>query len=211
MVSWHIPIYLHKFEMKENYSRIARHTPLWNYQQCKNRLLYKTRPLWNGHCRSKYSEWEIIKTRNRSLPWTWRRGVRIGRIYYIIATLPVTYERGSVGLHRDKGLMVHMSTSVSRAERISKELTDYFAALGLKTTDQMNLKISNFLNLVLYLMFGKHYPIRKENNDTCYISRRWNHPTAVCANIPMAVSRRITDPETTERVRCRGSHVQRRT
>ena len=112
---------------------------------------------------------------------------------YILATLPLSYKRKSVGLYRDDGLMVHRNISGRTADRIKKDLTQHFASFGLRITIHANLKSTNFLDLTLDLNCGKHYLYRKPNDNPCYIHKGSNHPPSILAGIPGAISRRITD------------------
>ena len=113
---------------------------------------------------------------------------------YALAKLPAgKVEKSDIGLYRDDGLAVHRNASGHDAERIKKDLTKHFSALGLRITIRTNLRIVNFLDLTLDLNCEKFYPYRKPNDEPAYIHRSSNHPPSIIRNVPAAISRRLTD------------------
>ena len=120
---------------------------------------------------------------------------------YALAKLPADkFERNYIGLYRDDGLSVHHNTAGRHAERIKKDLIKHFNALGLKITIQTNLRIANFLDLTLDLNCGKFFPYRKPNDNPTYIHRLSDHPPSIIRNIPVAISRRLTDISSDETI-----------
>ena len=68
-----------------------------------------------------------------------------------------------------------------------------FNELSLSITIQANLRIVNFLGLTFNLSSGKYYPYRKPNDKPLYINRLSNHPLSILQQLPVAISRRLTN------------------
>ena len=112
---------------------------------------------------------------------------------FALAQLPARYRTGNTGLYRDDGLAVFQGISGRGADRVRKDLTRHFKDLGLRITIDANLKIVNFLDVTFNLNTGKYYPYRKPNNDPLYIHRSSNHPPSILRNLPVSISRRLTE------------------
>ena len=79
------------------------------------------------------------------------------------------------------------------ADRFRKDIIKIFADLGLKIIIQTNLKVANFVDVMLNLSTEKYYPYRKPNDRPLYIHHQCNHPPNIIRNIPASISRRLTD------------------
>ena len=112
---------------------------------------------------------------------------------FALATLPVRYRAGNIGLYRDDGLGYLRNMTGRQTDRAKKDIQDHFKELGLRITIEANLRVTNFLDLTLNFNTGKYYPYRKPNDTPLYISRSSNHPPAILKSLPAAISRRLTD------------------
>ena len=74
-----------------------------------------------------------------------------------------------------------------------KDITKFFADLGLRITIQTNLKAVDFLDVTRNLSTGKFQPYRKPNDRPLYVHRQSNHPPNILKNLPASVSRRLSD------------------
>ena len=73
-------------------------------------------------------------------------------------------------------------------ERLKKKMVKLFKDEGLNITMEGNLTVTDFLDVVLDLQTGSSKPFTKPNTNTKYVSPQSNHPPAITANIPEAVS-----------------------
>ena len=98
----------------------------------------------------------------------------------------------NIGLYRDDGLAVCSGTR-RQNDIIKKEICDIFKILGLSiTTEEINSKVVNFLDINLDLNTGLYKPYMKDNDMPLYVNSRSNHPPSVIKNIPMGVNRRLS-------------------
>ena len=98
---------------------------------------------------------------------------------------------GTVGLYRDDGLAA-IEGNGQVVERKRKKLTNLFQKERLKITSEGNLTVVDYLDVVLDLMDSSYMPFIKPNANTMYVSPMSSHPPAIIANIPNAISRRLT-------------------
>ena len=64
---------------------------------------------------------------------------------------------------------------------------------GLQITIETNLKCTDFLDVTFDLTTGKYYPFRKPNDTPLYIHAESNHPPNIVKQLPLMISRRISD------------------
>ena len=112
---------------------------------------------------------------------------------FLMRDLESLLGKGSVGLYRDDGLANLTSVSGPQADRIRKQLIKCFKDHGLGITVDTNLQVTEFLDVVLDLRNGKYYPYRKPNDPPLYIHAESNHPPSITKQLPMMISRRISD------------------
>ena len=92
------------------------------------------------------------------------------------------------GLYRDDGLGILRNTSGPEADRKRKSVIKTFKECGLSITREVNKKIVYFnLNEQTY------EPYRKPYNEPVYINIQSNHPPNIKADIPKAISKRLTN------------------
>ena len=90
---------------------------------------------------------------------------------FVLDKLSEKFRKGDIGLYRDDGLGVFRNTSARVADENRKKIVSVFAELGLKITIQVNLKITDFLDVTLNLSTKKYYPYRKPNDRPMYIHK----------------------------------------
>ena len=68
-----------------------------------------------------------------------------------------------------------------------------FKECGLSITCKVNKKIVDFLDVRFNLNEQTYEPYRKPNNEPVYINIQSNHPPNIIADIPKAISKRLTN------------------
>ena len=96
-------------------------------------------------------------------------------------------------LYRDYGLGILRNTSGPEADRKYKSIIKIFKKCGLSITCEVNKKIVDFLDGRFNLMEQTYQPYRKPNNEPVYIKIQSNHPPNIIADIPKAISKRLTN------------------
>ena len=78
------------------------------------------------------------------------------------------------------------------SDKARKAFAKVMGDLGFKITVQSNLKVVDYLDVVLNLTTGRYYPFRKPNNDPLYINTKSNHPPSTIKQIPASISTRMS-------------------
>ena len=110
---------------------------------------------------------------------------------YLLHRMEDIIPDGRVGLYRDDGLSV-IEGNGQEVERIRKKLSRLFKEEGLNITSEGNITLVDFLDVVLDLKNSTYKPFTKLNANTKYVSLQSNHPPAILANLPEAISRRLS-------------------
>ena len=95
------------------------------------------------------------------------------------------------GLYRDDLLSVS-SLSAREVEKTSQRMREIFRSHGLGLKIEANLKVTDFLDVLLDLKSGTHRAWVKPEHIIHYVHRESNHPAHVLKNIPLEVQRRLT-------------------
>ena len=96
-------------------------------------------------------------------------------------------------LFRDDGLGILRTTTGPETDQKRKSIIKVFKECGLSITYKVNKKIVDFLG-VRFNVNGKTYETcRKPNNEPVYINIQSNHPPNIIADIPKAISKRLTN------------------
>ena len=96
-------------------------------------------------------------------------------------------------LFRDDGLGILRTTTGPETDQKRKSIIKVFKECGLSITYKVNKKIVDFLG-VRFNVNGKTYETcRKPNNEPVYINIQSNHPPNIMADIPKAISKRLTN------------------
>jgi len=80
-----------------------------------------------------------------------------------------------------------------KSDRIRKDIIKLFKDEGLAITIEINLKITDFLDVTFDLPFNKFYPYRKPNEKPLYISAHSNHPESIIKQLPEMINKRINE------------------
>ena len=102
------------------------------------------------------------------------------------------------GLYRDDGLGVTTKKGPAAAA-LEKKLHRIFSNHGLKITTSVNIKRTEFLDLVLDLPTGTTAPYRKPQETTIYVNKSSSHPSSVIKRIPEIVSNRLSTLSSSKR------------
>ena len=105
----------------------------------------------------------------------------------------------SSGLYRVDGLAM-IKESGQHADRVRKGLIKIFQEQGLKVTIEANLKIGDFLDIILSLSDGTHRPFNKPGNNIKYVSADSNHPPHIKKAIPKMVAARLSKLSSSEEI-----------
>ena len=97
------------------------------------------------------------------------------------------------GLYGDDGLGILRNTSGLEADRKRKKIIKTFKECGLSITCEISKKIVDFLDLRFNLNDKTYEPYRKLSNEPIYINKQSNHPPNIIADIPKAISKRLTN------------------
>ena len=111
---------------------------------------------------------------------------------YLLAKLEEkVFNKGECGLYRDDGNSV-IKGNGQEVERVRKKLFKMFQDEGLDITAEANIKVVDFLDVILDLESGTYKPFSKPNSCTKYVSPESNHPPSIVKNIPEAVAKRLS-------------------
>ena len=112
---------------------------------------------------------------------------------YIQSKLCKLMNKKDFGLYRDDGLGILRNTSWPEADRKCKSIIKRFKESGLSITCEVNKKIVHFLAVWLNLNGQTYEAYRKPSNEPVYIYKQSNHPPNIIADIPKAISKRLTN------------------
>ena len=97
------------------------------------------------------------------------------------------------GLQRDDQLGILRNISSPEVDRKRKNIIKIFKERGLSILCEVNKKIVDFLDVLFNLNEQIYEPYRKPNNEPVCISKQSNHPSKIIADIPKAISKRLTN------------------
>ena len=100
---------------------------------------------------------------------------------------------GSVGVYRDDGLANVRKYSGPQMDRLRKKIINLFKQCGFQITIEINLKITDFLDIYLDLENDKFFPYRKPNDTPLYVHRESNHPLNILKQLPKMTSERLSN------------------
>ena len=78
-------------------------------------------------------------------------------------------------------------------ERLRKNIIDFFKQHGFQITIEINLKITDFLDIYLDLENDKFDPYRKPNDTPLYVHHETNHPLNILKQLPKMRSERLSN------------------
>ena len=123
---------------------------------------------------------------------------------YILNMLTRSISRQQLGLIPDDGLLYIPNNNRSLCSSIQKMIIRAFKFLGLKIEMLSNIKIVNFLDVILDLSNNSYKPFIKTNPNSSYININSNHPKNIIKQVPKAVNLRICKLSANEKTVVRG-------
>ena len=111
----------------------------------------------------------------------------------MLSTLQRLLDPKSVGLYRNDGLACERSQSGRRLDSLRKDIIEVFKSENLSITIEINLRITDFLDVTLDLSTGKYSPFRKPNTKPLYIHSKSNHPPTIIKELPNMINKRLSD------------------
>ena len=78
-------------------------------------------------------------------------------------------------------------------DRLKKYIIAFFKEHGFQITIEINLNVTDFLDIYLDLENDKFYPYRKPNNTPFYVHRESNHPLNILKQLPRMTSERSSN------------------
>ena len=98
----------------------------------------------------------------------------------------------SHGLYRNDGLIILDKSTLRKCDTIRKKLHRLFNEFGFKLEIQVNLKITDYLDITLNLYNGTVSTFRKQNQNPRYVDKRSKHPTQVFKHIHNDIEHRLS-------------------
>ena len=103
------------------------------------------------------------------------------------------FTNGSGGVYRDDGLAVVHKYSGPQMDRLRKNIIDFFKQHGFQIIIEINLKITDFLDIYLDLENDKFYTYRKPNDTPLYVHRESNHPLNILKQLLKMTSEQLSN------------------
>ena len=111
---------------------------------------------------------------------------------FMLPLLNKHINKNHIGLHRDNGLAILKNTSGPEAKKFKKKSQKLFKEKDLDIIVQCNLKITNYLDIILNLNDGSYRSYRKPNEETNYIHINSDHPPSIIKEIPRSFEKRLS-------------------
>ena len=119
---------------------------------------------------------------------------------YILAELSTVLTRSEVGLYRDDGLAVARNMNPQQTDRLRKKIIKIFHEIGFDIEISINLKVVDFLDITFDLNHEIYKPYKKPNDKLMYINTASNHPPQIIKQIPLSISKRLSDNSSNENI-----------
>ena len=101
--------------------------------------------------------------------------------------------KNDFGLYRDDGLGILRNISGPEANRKRKNIIKIFKECRLSITCEVHKKIVDLLDVRFNLNDHAYEPCSKPNIEPVYINKQSNHSPNIIADIPKAISERLTN------------------
>ena len=98
----------------------------------------------------------------------------------------------SHGLYSDNSLIILDKSTPRKFDNIRKKLHRLFDEFGFKLEIQTDLKIIDYLDIMLNLNNRTVSPFRKNNQNLHFVNMGSSHPNKVCKHIPNGIEYRIS-------------------
>ena len=96
-----------------------------------------------------------------------------------------------LSLYRDDGIGITAKHG-PQASKLEKELHAFFRRFNLRITTEVNVKRTDFLDVVLYLGTGRTAPYKKPMDNPLYVHKESSHPDTILRQIPLSVGERLS-------------------
>ena len=103
------------------------------------------------------------------------------------------FDKNSVGLYRDDGLVVFKNINGHHADKIREEFHQLFKANGLSLETECNLKTVDYLDITLDLNNGTYEPCCKSNNEIRHVHAKSNHPANILKQLLISIETRLSN------------------
>ena len=111
---------------------------------------------------------------------------------FMLSLLSKHINKNHIGLYRDDSLAILKNTSGLEVEKLKKKFQKLFKEKDLDIIVQCNLKITDYLDIILNLNDGSYRPYRKSNKETNYIHINSDRPPSIIKEIPRSVENRLS-------------------
>ena len=111
---------------------------------------------------------------------------------FLLSKLERFIPKDQIGLYRDDGLAV-VELPGPEVERLKKKVVKLFSEHNLSITTEVNIKVTDFLDVAFNLQTGLHRPFKKATSNPIYVHKDSNHPMHVKKELPQMIGRRISD------------------
>ena len=102
---------------------------------------------------------------------------------FLLSKLERLIPKDQIGLYRDNGLAV-VELPGPEVERLKKKVVKLFSEHNLSITTEVNIKVTDFLDVAFNLQTGLHRPFKKATSNPIYVHKDSNHPMHVKKELP---------------------------
>ena len=93
--------------------------------------------------------------------------------------------------HRKLANLILKNTKGREVDQIRKKVIKMFKDFGFKIETKTNLKIVEFLDVILDLSNGTYSPYNKSNNQLLYVHTSSSHPPRIINMLPKSINERL--------------------
>ena len=119
---------------------------------------------------------------------------------FLLHLMSQKLKKENVGLYRDDGLAICKGKSKRTNENIKKCIIQIFKDNALNIEINCNLKSVDYLDVTFDLNDGTYKPFNKPNNSPTYLHVESNHPPSVIKQIPLSISKRISNNSSSKQI-----------
>ena len=170
------------FDIKDIYPSIKEDLLIEALEFAKQHVTIKSKEekqsftLENFFCTMKENHELKSKAIISTLQWDHTTGLRYAKLSVFLCSIVNKYNPNNFGLYRDDGLAVFKNTSGPQSEKIKKTFQRMFKNKGLDIIINCNMKIVNYLDVVLNFNDGSYRPYKKPNEEINYVNVNSDHP-----------------------------------
>ena len=111
---------------------------------------------------------------------------------FLLSRMEKLIPKKQFGLYRDDGLAV-VDLPGPEIDRLRKQIVEVFAEHHLKITVKVNVRSTDFLDVMFDLENSSYKPYRKDVSPPIYINSESNHPRHIKKGLPEMIGRRVSD------------------